>query len=155
MAFPSITFRYPTMGVTVEPDISLTILHRLEAATSRLEDMVPHMTEQSAVTNGVSSPDQDPTPKGAKQSEGGITSPAPSAAPLPASIDDFDKMINGELTTFATMSEGIGGLLAEQVSPYELHTVYVRKRSWILADVLMLVYSPLPYFERLLQSASS
>lgn len=115
------------MGVTVEPDISLTVLHRLEAATSRLEDMVPHMAEQSAITNGVSSPDQNATPKGSKQSEGGITSLAPSAAPLPASIDDFDKLINSEVTTFVTMSEEIGGLLAEQVSPHALHTVYGEK----------------------------
>lgn len=129
MAFPSILFRYPQMGVTVEPDISLTILHRLEAATSRLEDMVPHMADQSTITNGISSTDSNPTPKGAKQSEGAVTSPAPSAAPLPASIDDFDKMINGELTTFVTMSEGIGGLLAEQVSPCESQTVQGGKKS--------------------------
>ena len=104
----------------MEPDISLTILRRLEAATSRLEDMVPHMSEQSTVTNGVSSPDKSQsTAGGVKQSEGAVTSPAPSAPPLPASIDDFDAMINGDVTTFVAMSEEIGGLLAEQVSSHD------------------------------------
>ena len=122
MAFLNLYFRYPTMGFTVEPDISLTILHRLEAATSRLEDMVPHMGEQSTITNGFSSLDQGQSVPGrTKQSEGAVTSPPPSAAPLPASIDDFDKMINGEVTMFVAMSEEIGGLLAEQVgSPYSM-----------------------------------
>ena len=105
------------MGVTVEPDESLTILRRLEAATSRLEDMVPHMAEQSTLSNGLSSPvPSQSNVAGTKQTEGAVSSPAPSAAPLPASIDDFDKIVNGDVTTFVAMSEEIGGLLAEQVS---------------------------------------
>lgn len=36
-------------------NIPLTIIHRLEAATSRLEDMVPTISDQSASTNGVAS----------------------------------------------------------------------------------------------------
>ena len=100
------------MAVEISSDISLNILRRLEAATSRLEDMVPHMP----VTNGVSSTDKGTSSRGgAQQPEGTLASPPP-AAPLPASIDDFDALINGEVTIFVAMSEQIGGLLAEQVN---------------------------------------
>lgn len=101
------------MAIKATPDISLIILRRLEAATSRLEDMVPNMPE-SSVTNGVSIADKGPSSAG-QQTDGASDSPAPAAAPLPASIDDFDSLINGDVTTFVTKSEEIGGLLAEQV----------------------------------------
>lgn len=130
MSFVGLYLKYPTMDVIVEPDISLIILRRLEAATSRLEDMVPHMAEQSSITNGLSSPDPaQSNAVGAKQAEGAVTSPTPSAAPLPASIDDFDKVINGEVTTFVAMSEEIGGLLAEQVSNHKLKHKSHQKRG--------------------------
>ena len=104
------------MAVEVSSDISLNIFRRLEAATSRLEDMVPHMSE-AGVTNGISPNDKGPSSGGgAQQPEGARASPPPAAASLPASIDDFDAMINGEVTTFVAMSEEIGGLLAEQVT---------------------------------------
>lgn len=106
------------MAVEVPQDISLTILHRLEAATSRLEDMVPHISEPG-VTNGVPGTDKGTASAGGVQgAESAVASAAPAAAPLPASIDDFDAMINGEVTTFVTKSEEIGGLLAEQVIEY-------------------------------------
>lgn len=92
----------------------LTILERLEAATSRLEDMVPAMAE-NASPNGA-----PPTLNGGLAVEqadlrsGSSPSPAPST-PLPASVDDFDALINGDVKTFVNMSEEIGGLVAEQV----------------------------------------
>ncbi|KAI4216117.1 MAG: hypothetical protein LQ351_001616 [Letrouitia transgressa] len=91
----------------------LTILERLEAATSRLEDMVPAMAE-NASPNGA-----PPTLNGGLAVEqadlrsGSSPSPAPST-PLPASVDDFDALINGDVKTFVNMSEEIGGLVAEQ-----------------------------------------
>ena len=103
------------MPVVLCPELSLTILKRLEAATSRLEDMVPSMGDQAAATNGLSAANQDDqTPGGAKQM-GGSDGPS-TPAPLPPAIDDFDSMINGDVTKFVTMSEQIGGLVAEQVS---------------------------------------
>ena len=102
------------MPVLLCPALSLTVLERLEAATSRLEDMVPSMGDQSAVTNGLSAADQDiQTPGGTKQM--GRSDASPSPAPLPPAIDDFDSMINGDVTKFVSMSEHIGGLVAEQV----------------------------------------
>lgn len=102
------------MPVILSPELSLTILKRLEAATSRLEDMVPDM-DQSAATNGLSASDEGiPTPGSSKQI--GASDAPRSPAPLPPAIDDFDSVINGDVTKFVTMSEHIGGLVAEQVS---------------------------------------
>lgn len=97
-------------------DIPLTLLHRLEAATSRLEDMVPTVSDPSAATNGISSlPESGLTAPGADgQGVPGTPQQQPSA-PLPPAIDDFDALINGDVKTFVNMSEEIGGLVAEQV----------------------------------------
>ena len=103
------------MSVKLCPELSLTLLKRLEAATSRLEDMVPNMGDQSAATNGLSAADQDSqAPEGVKQL--GASDAPPSPVPLPPAIDDFDAVINGDVNKFVTMSEHIGGLVAEQVS---------------------------------------
>ena len=102
------------MPVRLCPELSLTILKRLEAATSRLEDMVPNMGDQSAATNGLSAADQDSQAPGGVKQLGAPDAP-PSPAPLPPAIDDFDAVINGDVTKFVTMSEHIGGLVAEQV----------------------------------------
>lgn len=96
--------------------LPLTVLIRLEAATSRLEDMVPAMSDPSAASNGMASlPESGLTAPGA-DARGGAASPSQqTAAPLPPAIDDFDALINGDVKTFVNMSEEIGGLVAEQV----------------------------------------
>ena len=112
------------MAVEISSDASLNIFRRLEAATSRLEDMVPHMSEPG-VTNGISSNDKGSSSGGgAQQPEGTRAPPPPAAVTLPASIDDFDALINGEVTTFFAMSEEIGGLLAEQVTRLSVRILY-------------------------------
>ena len=102
------------MPVRVDTELSLTILKRLEAATSRLEDMVPTIGDQSAVPNGLSTSGQDAETPGSSKQLGASDGP-PSPAPLPPAIDDFDSVINGDVTKFVNMSEQIGGLVAEQV----------------------------------------
>ena len=101
------------MPVILCPELSLTIFKRLEAATSRLEDMVPNLGRESA-TNELSAGEEDSQKPGGKNQPGASDAP-PSPAPLPPAIDDFDSMINGDVTKFVTMSEQIGGLVAEQV----------------------------------------
>ena len=96
---------------------ALTIVRRLEAATSRLEDMVPNMGEPSASTNGVQS-NIGGGLTGVKETSPAIANGASSQRypeTLPPAIDDFDGIINGEVKTFVNMSEEIGGLVAEQV----------------------------------------
>lgn len=127
------------MPVILCPELSLTILKRLEAATSRLEDMVPSMGDQAAATNGLSAADQDvQRPGGTKQM--GASDGPPTPAPLPPAIDDFDSVINGDVTKFVTMSEQIGGLVAEQVC------MIVRSGMKRMATLMSMSSLP-PYFE--------
>lgn len=84
---------------------------RLEAATSRLEDMATsvdssHPTTVAAISSSaVASSIQSAT----------VTAPAPPPAePLPSSIEDFDKIIDKEVRAFVTASQKIGGLVEQQ-----------------------------------------
>ena len=90
---------------------------RLEAATSRLEDMVPNMSDLSVPTNGISAGQNQSlsTSRGVEQAGGATPTTHQHQETLPPSIDDFDAMINAEVKTFVNMSEEIGGLVAEQV----------------------------------------
>ena len=98
-------------------NVPLTFIRRLEAATSRLEDMVPTMSAPSGSTNGIASlPESGLTAPGAVVQNGPSSSQTQLAvAPLPPAIDDFDALINGDVKTFVNMSEEVGGLVAEQV----------------------------------------
>ncbi|KAL8700270.1 MAG: hypothetical protein Q9201_005541 [Fulgogasparrea decipioides] len=92
-----------------------TLIKRLEAATSRLEDMVPTIQDPSAASNGVASlPESGLTAPGAEARGRLASSPKLAPAPLPPAIDAFDALINGDVKTFVNMSEEIGGLVAEQ-----------------------------------------
>lgn len=106
------------MPPTLSSKFALTILGRLEAATSRLEDMVPNMGDTAASTNGIqSSSGQNLTAaEGTGHARRNVQSPRHMET-LPPMIDDFDAMINGDVKTFVNMSEEIGGLVAEQVCP--------------------------------------
>ena len=84
---------------------------RLEAATSRLEDI--------ASTVEPSQPLADGTPAAAPAAGAAIgtaVTPAPAPPePLPRSIEDFDHLIEEDVTAFVTASGKIGGLVEEQV----------------------------------------
>ena len=127
---------------------SLTLLRRLEAATSRLEDMVPTMTGSSASANGQPAlPEAGlSTGRGIDRPSGIISSPQLVLEPLPPAIDDFDALINGDVKTYVNMSEEIGGLVAEQVCFWKI----LRSRSYKCADKK----SPLLYYGHLLRNAS-
>jgi len=88
----------------------------LEAATSRLEDMVPNMGEGPATASGTQPIQNQPTPVSVPRDQARGASPPPTTTEqLPAAIDDFDAVINGDVKTFVNISEEIGGLVAEQV----------------------------------------
>lgn len=105
------------MAPKLPQKLALTILGRLEAATSRLEDMVPNIGDSSPSTNGTqSNHGQGMTAvEGRDQARGIPPTPQRHLETLPPVIDDFDSIINGEVKTFVNMSEEIGGLVAEQV----------------------------------------
>ena len=119
------------------------VLLRLEAATSRLEDMVPNMSDPSTALNG-SQPGQVQrlsTSRATEPSGGAIATSQKQHEALPPAIDDFDAMINAEVKTFVNMSEEIGGLVAEQVlilfentkqERYPMLTVHRLLQSFVL-----------------------
>jgi adenylyl cyclase-associated protein len=111
----STTQRY-TRSVPVyhdHPTLLTRLIYRLEAATSRLEDIASSTAglEIAPNTNGAPSTAAAVVPV-----------PAPSSAPpakeeLPSMIEDFDTLIYGDVKAYHTLSTGksIGGLLGEQV----------------------------------------
>ncbi|KAJ6091338.1 hypothetical protein N7467_003307 [Penicillium canescens] len=90
-----------------------TLIKRLEAATSRLEDMAMSLDDPSSPKSmGGASSSVPATPEPPKP-----TPPppaAPVAAPVPPQIEDFDALIKGDVQNFVNLGEKIGGLVAEQ-----------------------------------------
>ena len=89
---------------------------RLEAATSRLEDMVPSLGDGSASPNEISAGQPQYNDDHARGASPAVKHEVET---LPPSIDDFDAMINGDVETYVNMSEEIGGLVAEQVRTFQ------------------------------------
>ncbi|KAI9745809.1 MAG: hypothetical protein M1818_000490 [Claussenomyces sp. TS43310] len=103
-----------------------TLIKRLEAATSRLEDMSTIATE-APQTNGVpaaTTPAAATAVNPASQSQTGP--PPPSAAavppviktvePLPDLIEDFDSFIAKTVKKYVNLSDEVGGAVATQAS---------------------------------------
>ncbi|KAH7035417.1 putative adenylyl cyclase-associated protein [Microdochium trichocladiopsis] len=87
-----------------------TLIKRLEAATSRLEDIASSTTE---LAQPASLPGSSPAPSAP------ASTPAPKAAPveeLPESIEDFDAFIASSVTKYVDASNKLGGLIAEQAA---------------------------------------
>ncbi|KAJ5097214.1 hypothetical protein N7456_007935 [Penicillium angulare] len=90
-----------------------TLIKRLEAATSRLEDMAMSLDDPN-------SPKDSSAPAAATPAvpEPPKPAPPPPAAPapvqLPPQIQDFDVFIKDDVQKFANLGEKIGGLIAEQ-----------------------------------------
>ena len=135
------------MPSTLPAALALTILGRLEAATSRLEDLVPTIADPSLATDGTPSlSGQGPS------TDRALDQTRPPSRPLealPPVIDDFDAIINGQVKSFVNMSEEIGGLVAEQV--FSLEQCY----QGIISHADPHSTSLRPSFEPLLRSASS
>jgi len=94
--------------------IELTpIIRRLEAATSRLEDMASVVVE-TPKTNGALPAVTAAAPAAAAQP----AAPEKVEEPLPPMIEDFDSFIETAVKKYVGLSNEIGGLVAEQVSSY-------------------------------------
>ena len=92
-----------------------TLLLRLEAATSRLEDIATSVDSTHPETIAAISTAQ------ATIAENAAAAALPAAAapppePLPRSIEDFDNVINEDVKEFVAASEAVGGLVQQQVS---------------------------------------
>jgi adenylyl cyclase-associated protein len=92
------------------------IIRRLEAATSRLEDMASAVVE-APKTNGASPAVTATAPVSAMASQ--PAAPKKAAEPLPQIIEDFDTFINTALKKYVDLSNEVGGPVAEQVRSYD------------------------------------
>lgn len=99
------------------PEPALTCLvRRLEAATSRLEDMAQPLPDRSSQINGLQSTSRSPPAADGTDQSGGMGAMSKQAfEPLPQAIQDFDVLINGDVKKYVNMSEELGGLVSEQV----------------------------------------
>lgn len=118
----------PVHAARPEHHVLTVLVRRLEAATSRLEDIASSALdgEQQPKANGVPTSSTGAAAAGPTSQ---MVTPTPSvsapsgqaAAPpkeeLPQMIEDFDVLINGDLKAYHELSKGssIGGLLGEQV----------------------------------------
>jgi adenylyl cyclase-associated protein len=93
-----------------------TFLHRLEAATSRLEDIASATVEPPKANGEAPTPAPTgplPPPLSAATP---ATEPAKALTPLlPQSVEEFDLFITGALKKFVNLSDEVGGPVAEQV----------------------------------------
>jgi adenylyl cyclase-associated protein len=96
------------------------IIHRLEAATSRLEDMASTTVEApTPKTNGAAPPPTAPLPPAPVAAVAPEPSkPLPEA--LPESVEEFDSFLTGPLKKFVNLSDELGGPVAEQVGTWQI-----------------------------------
>lgn len=103
------------------------IITRLEAATSRLEDIASSTDELPqavpSLSHPISSPPHvsgtgSPAPLPPVSTPAPPAPPAPKAAsePLPESIEDFDAFISQSVDKYVQASNKLGGLISEQAS---------------------------------------
>ncbi|KKY37527.1 putative adenylyl cyclase-associated protein [Diaporthe ampelina] len=100
------------------------LLHRLEAATSRLEDIASSTIEipqaVPALKETLASPDASSKTISdtASRAPSAPAHRAPAAAdePLPDSIEDFDAFLKTSVQNYSNISKAIGGLIAEQAA---------------------------------------
>ena len=101
------------------------LIRRLEAATSRLEDIASVSSEpdETASQSGQGA-GQDSTTVAAANGASSATQ-AKEEVDLPPIITDFDTLISGDLKTFVDMSTAMGGPLADQVRVEHKHHITI------------------------------
>ncbi|KAL1879813.1 suppressor of rasval19 [Diaporthe australafricana] len=93
-----------------------TLIKRLEAATSRLEDIASSTIEIPQAVPALKETLASPPPT--SQAIPDAPSHAPSAPdePLPDSIEDFDAFLKTSVEKYSKLSHAIGGVIAEQAA---------------------------------------
>jgi adenylyl cyclase-associated protein len=126
-----ITHHRPVLQIPSLADL----LHRLEAATSRLEDIAsssfdPAAAEATPIANGSAQTSRNGTsafgaPSGFTPKiietapSNSVTPTPPSHIELPDVIKDYDQLIKGDLAKFISLSEALDPLLAEQAQAFK------------------------------------
>ncbi|KAI0191731.1 adenylate cyclase associated N terminal-domain-containing protein [Xylaria flabelliformis] len=102
----------------------VTLIKRLEAATTRLEDIasstieLPHAVP--ALSQPITSPPEEsngvtPLPSASSSASPTVSTPVPQD-PLPESVEEFDSFISQSVDKYVQASDKLGGLIAEQAS---------------------------------------
>lgn len=117
---------YRLSSPTHVPDDALTRLAlRLEAATSRLEDIASSSFEKPSALDAAPGAQQAAFAGAPARSSLPPAAPSAPAAPakaeLPPMLAAFDALLDNELKEFTDLSKKIGGPVAEQV-PSSVHT---------------------------------
>lgn len=112
----------PPLVVSSDHNPRLTnLLARLEAATSRLEDIASSTIDIPQAVPALQETLATPPSKSASNVGSAAPTPAPPAPPtvdepLPDSIDDFDAFLKTSVEKYATLSKQLGGLIEEQAA---------------------------------------
>ncbi|KAJ0115399.1 hypothetical protein J7T55_012678 [Diaporthe amygdali] len=92
------------------------LLHRLEAATSRLEDIASSTIEIPQAVPALKETLASPPPTSKAIPDAPSHAPSASDEPLPDSIEDFDAFLKSSVENYSKLSQAIGGLIAEQAA---------------------------------------
>ena len=91
-----------------------TLIKRLEAATSRLEDLATSTASAATVTNNLGR-----SPVGGQPAPASYSVPASNNVPdeleVPLVLAAYDEIIENPLKNFVALSKSIGGLVEDQV----------------------------------------
>lgn len=92
-----------------------TLIKRLEAATSRLEDIATSTIHKGADRNSTVAEQSANTSAPTVVAQ--TAAPSKSAPePLPDSVEDFDSFISDNIAKYVELSEGLGGPVAKQAA---------------------------------------
>jgi adenylyl cyclase-associated protein len=99
----------------------IVIIRRLEAATSRLEDIAsstiaPPPAADIRPPNGTTAaPTPNPAAPSVAPPTPAVVKTAPPEESLPESVEGFDSFISGAVKKYVDISKKIGGVVADQV----------------------------------------
>ncbi|OAQ86548.1 adenylyl cyclase-associated protein [Purpureocillium lilacinum] len=125
-----------------------TLIKRLEAATSRLEDIattteLPKDVPALALGQSVVSP-----PDASAVSTPPLPPKQPPAEPVPESVEEFDTLLASSVDTYVKLSNELGGIVAQQAS--EVHRGFQEERKLLLLTTKA-AKPELPIFQKLLK----
>lgn len=102
---------------TVSRSELTAILRRLEAATSRLEDMASATVDpaEGSTSTAIKTIGGPPTPAPTGPLPPPPTVQKPVVEALPAPVEEFDAFLSGAVKNYVKLSEDLGGALADQV----------------------------------------
>ncbi|PHH58629.1 hypothetical protein CDD81_5020 [Ophiocordyceps australis] len=118
-----------------------TLIKRLEAATSRLEDIASAADLPTTVLPSAQAAAVESLPNARTVDK------APPVEPLPESIEDYDAFMSLSLDNFIKLSHQLGGLVAKQAD--EVYNAFQAQRNFLLITAKAVKPEPTIYQELL------